>query len=271
MSERSDSRHQAAMHRWAGIVAAYDRSCAQSPITIKAWCLENGVSAGNFSHWRSILMREKPETSAGSSAPDGMVDITPFLTLTPETDTGIVAQSSKETPASFCRDTESSGRIDSPSIMIRLGDAQIFVGDNAKESTLLTLCWRQSGMLRDGVGFKKIYLCLEPVDMRRGIDSLAASLIYEYRLNIYENKGCLYLFRGKRSQIIKGICFEGIGVGLYKLRLSEGNRFQWPKTAAEAEALSPEQYQMLMSGIAFTGTITERYPKVTPTDSQAVS
>jgi transposase len=98
--------------------------------------------------------------------------------------------------------------------------------------------------------------------MRRGIDSLAASLIYEYHLNIYECKGCLYLFHGRSSRIIKGICFEGIGVGIYKLRLSEGNRFQWPKTAAEAAALTPEQYRCLMSGIAYTGTITERHPKV---------
>lgn len=121
-------------------------------------------------------------------------------------------------------------------------------------------------MLRDGVGFEKIYLCLEPVDMRRGIDSLAASLIYEYRLNIYEHKGCLYLFHGKNRRIIKGICFEGTGVGIYKLRLSEGNHFQWPATVAEAQALTPEQYQMLMSGICFTGTITERHPKVHPPD-----
>lgn len=117
-------------------------------------------------------------------------------------------------------------------------------------------------MIRDGAGFRKIYLCLEPVDMRRGIDSLAASLIYEYKLNIYENKGCLYLFHGRGTRIIKGICFEGIGIGIYKLRLSEGNHFRWPKTKAEAQALPPEQYQMLMSGIALTGTITERYPKV---------
>lgn len=117
-------------------------------------------------------------------------------------------------------------------------------------------------MLKDGVGFKKIYLCLEPIDMRRGIDTLAASLIYEYRLNLYENKGCLYLFHGKGTRTIKGICFEGIGIGIYKLRLSEGNHFRWPKSKAEAMALPSEQYQMLMSGISLTGTITERYPKV---------
>jgi transposase len=124
-------------------------------------------------------------------------------------------------------------------------------------------------MIRDGEGFRKIYLCLEPVDMRRGIDSLAASLIYEYHLNIFENKGCLYLFHGRNSRIIKGICFEGIGIGIYKLRLSEGNRFQWPKTVAEAQALTPDQYRALMSGIAFAGTITERYPKVQLSDPTA--
>ena len=80
-------------------------------------------------------------------------------------------------------------------------------------------------MLKDGVGFKKIYLCLEPIDMRRGIDTLAASLIYEYRLNLYENKGCLYLFHGKGTRTIKGICFEGFRLSLCTPNRTESDSY----------------------------------------------
>lgn len=116
-------------------------------------------------------------------------------------------------------------------------------------------------MFVDGTGFRKIILCTKRVDMRRGVDGLAAFVMLNYNLDPTD-KGVLYLFHGRSSRCIKGICFEGIGTVLYTLRLAPGNTFQFPKNAEEARAISPEQYHQLMSGIALEGTIHEIYPHV---------
>ena len=106
------------------------------------------------------------------------------------------------------------------------------------------------------------------VDMRRGIDGLAACAMLHYHLDPTE-KGVLYLFHGKSSRSIKGICFEGIGTVLYTLRLAPGNSFRFPKDQAAAMALSPEQYHELMSGIALEGTIREVYPHIDQPSDQS--
>ena len=113
-------------------------------------------------------------------------------------------------------------------------------------------------MFVEGTGFRKIILCTRRVDMRRGIDGLAACAMLHYHLDPTE-KGVLYLF----------ICFEGIGTVLYTLRLAPGNSFRFPKDQAAAMALSPEQYHELMSGIALEGTIREVYPHIDQPSDQS--
>lgn len=114
-------------------------------------------------------------------------------------------------------------------------------------------------MLKDGTGFSQVIICCGRVDLRRGMDGLAAYVRLNYELDPFE-KGVLYLFCGNQCDRIRGICFEGIGMGMYTLRLSKGNRFQWPRNSDEARLITPEQYQRLMAGIAIEGTIRETFP-----------
>lgn len=114
-------------------------------------------------------------------------------------------------------------------------------------------------MLRDG-NFNRIIICCGRTDLRRGASGLAAYVEVNYGLNAFE-KGTLFLFCGRRSSVIKGICFEGIGMATYTLRLAKGNSFQWPRTTEEARAVTPEQYLRLMQGFSMEGTIREVYPK----------
>ena len=116
-------------------------------------------------------------------------------------------------------------------------------------------------MFVDGTGFKKVILCTKKVDMRKGIDGLASYVMLNFNLDPTD-KGVLYLFRGRSASRIKGICFEGIGMVMYTLRLAPGNSFQFPRNADEARAISPEQYRQLMSGISIEGTIHEVYPRI---------
>lgn len=111
-------------------------------------------------------------------------------------------------------------------------------------------------MLRDGIGFKKIIICCGCVDLRMGIDGLNAWVRMNYGLSTIE-KGTLFLFCGRRSDRIKGICFEGDGTLLLYKRLAPGNRFHWPRTTEEAREITPEQFRRLMDGFTLDGSIKD--------------
>ena len=67
-------------------------------------------------------------------------------------------------------------------------------------------------MLRDGVGFSRVIICCGRVDLRKGIPGLTAYVKLNYGLDTTE-KGTLFLFCGNRTDLIKGLCFEGLSAG----------------------------------------------------------
>ncbi|WP_411908212.1 IS66 family insertion sequence element accessory protein TnpB [Rhizobium sp. VS19-DR96] len=60
--------------------------------------------------------------------------------------------------------------------------------------------------------------------------------------------GHLFGSRGRRSDILKIICHDGLGACLFTRRLEKG-RFIWPNTEGGAVAISPAQLSYLLSGI----------------------
>jgi transposase len=114
-------------------------------------------------------------------------------------------------------------------------------------------------MLRDCTSFRRVIVCCGRVDLRMGIDGLAAYVKLNYGLEPFE-KGTLFLFCGRRTDRIKGLVFEGDGSCLILKRLSPGNRFQWPRTPDEAREISSEQCNRLMSGFTLDSTIREVFP-----------
>lgn len=103
-------------------------------------------------------------------------------------------------------------------------------------------------MLKDAYGFKKIYLATGFTDLRRGMEGLAAIIRFQFNLDPYD-KDTLFLFCGRRSDRIKGLLWEGDGFLLLYKRLDNG-AFSWPRTASSALEITPEQYRMLMQGLA---------------------
>lgn len=102
-------------------------------------------------------------------------------------------------------------------------------------------------------GSLRIFLAVEPADMRKGMEGLHA-LVSE-RLVEDIKSGALFVFINKRHTRLKVLYFDGTGVWLATKRLEEGT-FSWPKTDAVSGAklaLKPEAFAMLTDGIDLRG------------------
>jgi transposase len=93
-----------------------------------------------------------------------------------------------------------------------------------------------------------IYLALEPVDMRLGIDGLSARIVQQ--LGQTPCDGTAYVFTNRARNRIKCVAWDGNGVWLCLRRLHQGH-FVWPKTASDSNAyiVSEAQWQWLISGL----------------------
>lgn len=103
-------------------------------------------------------------------------------------------------------------------------------------------------MLGNVKRYSRIYLAYGYTDLRYGIDGLARVIQDHFSLDPFQ-KGCLFLFCGRRTDRIKGLLWEGDGFVLVYKRLEAG-RFQWPRTASEAREITPEQFTWLMQGLS---------------------
>ena len=102
-------------------------------------------------------------------------------------------------------------------------------------------------------GGLRVFLAVEPCDMRKGFEGLHA-LVSE-RLGENVRGGALFVFTNKRHTRLKVLYFDGTGLWLMAKRLEEGT-FAWPKPGeigAAKLALRPEAFAMLTDGIDLRG------------------
>lgn len=92
----------------------------------------------------------------------------------------------------------------------------------------------------------RVYLACTPVDMRKGFDGLG--LLVQEVLRKDPLSGTLFVFRGKRTHLIKILHWDGTGLVLYAKRLERG-RFVWPSTREGAVTMTSAQLSMLLEGI----------------------
>jgi transposase len=92
----------------------------------------------------------------------------------------------------------------------------------------------------------KVWLAAGVTDMRRGFVTLAAQA--EKTLKQDPFSGYLFVFRGRRGDLIKVIWWDGQGACLFAKRLERG-RFVWPAATEGKVALTPAQLAMLLEGI----------------------
>ena len=92
----------------------------------------------------------------------------------------------------------------------------------------------------------KVHLALGYTDMRKGMDGLAA--LAQTALEQHPFSGHVFVFRGRRGDLLKLVWFDGDGLCLFAKRLERG-RFIWPQASSGSVSLTAAQLSMLLEGI----------------------
>ena len=92
----------------------------------------------------------------------------------------------------------------------------------------------------------RVWLASGVTDMRRGMNGLALQV--QQALGRDPHAGDLYVFRGKRGDLVKILWHDGLGMSLYAKRLERG-RFVWPRPVDGAVVISPAQLGYMLEGI----------------------
>lgn len=100
-------------------------------------------------------------------------------------------------------------------------------------------------MLSFPAGFK-IFLALDPVDMRKQFNGLWAAASEQLRED--PRQGAVFVFANRDRDRIKLLYWDGTGVWVLAKRLEKG-RFSWPRGTGPKLALAPAELTLLLAGI----------------------
>jgi transposase len=92
----------------------------------------------------------------------------------------------------------------------------------------------------------RVWIATGHTDMRRGMNGLALQV--QEGLKRDPHAGDLFVFRGRRGDLIKILWHDGLGMSLYAKRLERG-RFIWPSPADGVVAITAAQLGYMLEGI----------------------
>jgi len=92
----------------------------------------------------------------------------------------------------------------------------------------------------------RVWVATGATDMRKGMNGLALQV--QQALDRDPHGGDLYVFRGRRADLVKILWHDGLGMSLYARRLERG-RFIWPQAKEGVVALTAATLSMLLEGI----------------------
>ena len=92
----------------------------------------------------------------------------------------------------------------------------------------------------------QIWIAAGVTDLRRGFTGLSA--LVQSKLEKNPLSGQVFIFRGRRGDLVKLIWFDGDGLCLFAKRLERG-RFIWPQAREGSVCLTRAQLSMLLEGI----------------------
>lgn len=91
-----------------------------------------------------------------------------------------------------------------------------------------------------------IWLAAGVTDLRRGFTGLSA--VVQTTLEADPFSGHIFVFRGRRGDLLKLLWWDGDGLCLFAKRLERG-RFIWPKAENGTVSLTRAQLSMMLEGI----------------------
>ena len=92
----------------------------------------------------------------------------------------------------------------------------------------------------------QIWIAAGVTDLRRGFDGLSA--LIQTKLEKSPLSGQVFIFRGRRGDLVKLMWFDGDGLCLFCKRLERG-KFIWPQATEGSVSLTRAQLSMLLEGI----------------------
>jgi transposase len=95
-------------------------------------------------------------------------------------------------------------------------------------------------------GNTQIWIAAGVTDLRRGFTGLSA--LVQTKLEQNPLSGQVFIFRGRRGDLVKLIWFDGDGLCLFAKRLERG-KFIWPQATEGSVSLTRAQLSMLLEGI----------------------
>ena len=104
-----------------------------------------------------------------------------------------------------------------------------------------------------------IWIAAGVTDLRRGFTGLSA--LVQTALQQDPFAGHVFVFRGRRGDLIKLLWFDGDGLCLFAKRLERG-RFVWPKAENGSVALTRAQLSMLLEGIDWRRPVRTAAPQM---------
>jgi transposase len=105
----------------------------------------------------------------------------------------------------------------------------------------------------------RVWLAAGVTDMRKGMGGLAALVQTSLEADPYS--GHIFVFRGRRGDLVKVLWWSGDGMCLFLKRLERG-RFVWPQASSGSVVLSAAQLSMLLEGIDWRRPVTTWRPEV---------
>jgi len=105
----------------------------------------------------------------------------------------------------------------------------------------------------------RVWVAAGVTDMRKGMDGLAA--LVQTMLAEDPFSGHIFVFRGRRGDLVKLVWWSGDGLCLFAKRLERG-RFVWPQATSGTVALSAAQLSMLLEGIDWRRPVKTWRPEV---------
>ena len=105
----------------------------------------------------------------------------------------------------------------------------------------------------------RIWIVAGVTDLRRGFVGLSGVVQTALKENPFS--GQMFIFRGRRGDLIKVLWFDGDGLCLFAKRLERG-RFIWPQVTSGTVSLTPAQLSMLLEGIDWRRPVRTQTPEL---------